>query len=286
MTVTDLRVPATDGFSLAATMFEVGSEPSLGVVLIAPASGVKRGYYARYASFLAEQGFRVITLDYRGVGGSRPDRLRGFQAHMHEWARKDLAGVIDWIGERYRGEKLLLVGQSFGGQAIGLLPRPERIRAALVVAAQSGYHGHWSGVARLRVLALWYVLIPGLCRLFGYLPARALGLGEDLPGGVAREWARWGRHPGYILEAGEASWREGFARVEMPICAYSFSDDWYAPRAAVDALMSFYARAPIEHRHLRPRDVGAERVGHWGFFREGSRETLWRESASWLRRQL
>jgi len=31
-----------------------------------------------------------------------------------------------------------------------------------------------------------------------------------------------------------------------------------------------------------PRELGAERIGHFGFFREQFRDTLWRDAADWL----
>ncbi|MFL6259471.1 MAG: hypothetical protein ACJ76Y_07150 [Thermoanaerobaculia bacterium] len=34
-----------------------------------------------------------------------------------------------------------------------------------------------------------------------------------------------------------------------------------------------------------PREVGAPAIGHFGFFRERFRDTLWRESSGWLREQ-
>jgi len=42
----------------------------------------------------------------------------------------------------------------------------------------------------------------------------------------------------------------------------------------------------VERRHVAPRDVGEARLGHFGFFSERSRETLWRESFDWLRTRL
>jgi predicted alpha/beta hydrolase len=41
----------------------------------------------------------------------------------------------------------------------------------------------------------------------------------------------------------------------------------------------------VDHRHVIPREVGAPAIGHFGFFRERFRDTLWRESAGWLGRQ-
>jgi predicted alpha/beta hydrolase len=51
---------------------------------------------------------------------------------------------------------------------------------------------------------MWFfthALIPAASALFGFLPMRALTGGEDLPGGVALEWARWCRHPRYAVGA-------------------------------------------------------------------------------------
>ena len=71
-----------------------------------------------------------------------------------------------------------------------------------------------------------------------------------------------------------------------PILSYSFEDDSILTRAAVDSLDAFYTGAAITRRHVEPRDVAAQRIGHFGFFAERSRETLWRESLEWLRARL
>ena len=97
--------------------------------------------------------------------------------------------------------------------------------------------------------------------------------------GVAREWARWGRRPQYLMEPGLA---EGFARVRRPLLAYSLADDPYAPRPAVEALLDLYTEADIHHRHITPKDVGTGEIGHFGFFRERFRDTLWKDTAAWL----
>ena len=52
----DVDIPTTDGFSIKATLFSPArSDNGIGlkaVVLIASATGVKRGYYAPFATFL------------------------------------------------------------------------------------------------------------------------------------------------------------------------------------------------------------------------------------------
>jgi predicted alpha/beta hydrolase len=279
-----LRIPALDGFELAATLYEpaagAGQHPPGTVVLISSATAVKRGYYDAYARHLAGEGFTVVTYDYRGIGGSRPARLAGFRARMRDWGQLDLAGVLDWIGLHLRPQRLLTVGHSAGGQLVGLAEPSWRISGLLTVGSQSGWWAHWPVPARYKIAAQWYA-VPVITRLFGYLPG-AFGTKEDLPAGVAREWARWGRRPRYLLEDGL---EDGFARFRGPLFAYSFTDDTYAPRPAVESLLDAYSGADITHRHLSPADIGAGEIGHFGFFRERFRDSLWRESTAWLHRQ-
>lgn len=274
-------IEARDGFQLAATLVSPPAGTAVrGRVLINPATAVKRGYYLRYAQFLAENGFLVLTFDYRGIGGSRPDKLRGFEATMQQWAQLDSAAALDWLEAILSELPLILVGHSFGGQALGLLPAGGRLQAVVTVAAQSGYWRHWPGFYGWGMWWTWHVLIPALTGIWGYLPAKRLGLFEDLPTGVAREWARWGRHPEYILR--DEQHRQGYRDFDRPVLAFSFSDDLYAPKAAVRALQAALPKALITDRHREPDDYGVQAIGHFGFFRERFRESLWQESLDWL----
>src|SRR5918997_5529616 len=132
----DLDIPAADGFSLAATLFGDDGGSAERVVLVAPATGVKRRLYRAFAEFLAGEGFGVVTWDWRGTGDSRPASLRGFEATMRQWGERDLAGVIDWATARYPGARLAVIGHSFGGQAVGLAKNRARVRRLVTVGAQ------------------------------------------------------------------------------------------------------------------------------------------------------
>jgi predicted alpha/beta hydrolase len=120
--------------------------------------------------------------------------------------------------------------------------------------------------------------MPFLSHLFGYLPwSRIIG-GEDVPKGVALEWARWCRTPGYLL-GDETLPLQRYGDFSAPVLAYSIEDDDWGTYQAVNAMMSAYPN--VERRHLVPADYGREFVGHFGFFRQGSND-LWRESIDWL----
>ena len=273
------RIPARDGAELAVTEFAPPTDRGRTVIINA-AMGVPQRFFAAFAQHLAAEGLRTVTWDYRGIGESAPRRLRGFAADIATWARFDLAGVIDWVATRHPSTRLLAIGQSLGGQIITLADNHHRIAALMLVSCPSGYWGHWPAPAKYAMWSLAALGLPIGAALLGYFPARRLGLGEDLPSGVAREWGQWMRHPDYI--AGDPAYRAKMASLSIPIRAYSFTDDRYAPRKAIDAMLSTYSSARIEHRHLDPRTLDVEQLGHHGFFRKRSGGPLWNEAIEWL----
>ena len=57
---TDVVIAARDGYPLAATLFEAVGDRK-GVVLVNSATAVKRTFYAKFAAWLAGQGYDVVT---------------------------------------------------------------------------------------------------------------------------------------------------------------------------------------------------------------------------------
>ena len=283
--MSDLIIPATDGFSLSASHFE--AEPGSTVnrtVVINSALGVPRQYYKGFAAYLASRGFDVITWDVRGNGQSRPQSLKGFDARLSDWAVLDAAGVLAWAKEKFPDSKIMVVGHSSGGQAFGLVPNLDVISGFMAVTAIGGHAPHWQGLKylpkRLILRLMWHVMMPGLAKLMGYYPGKRLGL-ADLPRGVAKQWAEWCRHPDYVF--GDQSLdHSGYARLTAPIIAYSFTDDTYVASHQHKSIIGRFTGADITWRNLAPADVGLKSIGHFGFFREPLRDNLWIESGDWL----
>jgi predicted alpha/beta hydrolase len=273
---------AGDGFPLVGTVFEglPAALPRPAAVVLGPATGVPRRYYAPFARFLALRGFDVLSFDYRGTGDSVALAGRSsLAATMSDWGALDLGAALDWAWELHAGCRPLVVGHSAGCQLIGLALGGRPLAGLLGVAAQNGFHGHWPAPWRQLLWPYWKLAVPALVGLLGRLPGWA-GVGSPLPGGVAREWARWCSSPNYLLDHVGSGERAAYAELEAPILAYSFEDDFYAPRASVESWLRFFPAARRSHRHVERAERG--QVGHFGFFRERHRETLWQEAAAWL----
>lgn len=284
---------ALDGTPLAGTFFEPEGQPHA-ALLVSSGTGIPRRFYAGFARRAAARGFAALTYDYRGIGGSAPESLRGYQARYRDWGQRDMTGAFDWLAERYPALPLTTVGHSAGGQQLGLAGNVARVRAALLIAVSTGY---WRGMRahyKPLTLFLWKVYFPLASRLYGYSPSSKVRLGENLPAGVAREWGAWCLEPDYMAayfdDGGRRTSFDGtpfgpthFDQATFPIRAYYFTDDPIATRANVPAMLALYDQAEIETRWVSPDELGVAELGHMGFFRERLGGSLWDDALDWLR---
>jgi predicted alpha/beta hydrolase len=274
MPSTPVTFEALDGRPLGGTL-HTPAGPVAASLVVNGALAVGHPYYKRFGAWMAERGVAVLTYDYRGVGASRSVPLRRDPAVLLDWARLDASAAIDQLLERFPGVPHWGLGHSFGGQSFGLTPRARDLDGLVIVGAGSGdlalYPEKDGASFRFRL----GTLVPVIGAVFGYVPGR-FGLGEDLPVGVPRQWAKWCMTPDYMRGALGLDVAEHH-RIEAPLHYYDFPDDTYAPPAAAAALRSWYTRATVTHRHVRPADIGAESIGHFGFFRPGKTEVLWEE---------
>ena len=271
-----------DGFSLAARHFR--ADAAIATIVIGAATGVPQGFYKRFADHASARGFDVITTDYRGIGLSAPKSLRGFRMDYLDWSRYDLAAAVDYAAGLDR--PLVLVGHSLGAHAIGLLPNHSLLRAAYLCAGGAGWHGWMPKSEQIKVQLMWSVIGPVLTGTHGYLAWSKLGLGEDLPIDVFRQWRHWCRYPNYFFgDPAMAETLKTFAEVRIPIKAVNALDDLWAPPASRDAFMAGYRNASVETQDLDPAMAGMGPIGHMGYFRPAA-QPLWDEMLVWLKARL
>ena len=133
-----LTLIAADGYRLQAMHYATAGAPRARIV-IGGATGVPQRFYRRFAEHAAAQGFATLTLDYRGIGLSKPATLVGFEMDYLDWGRLDLAAAVEHMAS---GElPLFLVGHSYGGQALGLLPNHQKVSGLYTFGTGAGWHG-------------------------------------------------------------------------------------------------------------------------------------------------
>lgn len=273
-----VTLTAADGYRLGGS-HHPAQAPLRGRLVVAGATAVPHGFYRRFAQFAAARGFETLTFDYRGIGLSRPPSLKGFRMDLLDWARLDLAAAVDAMAGG--PVPLYVVGHSYGGHAFGLLPNHDRVAGFFVFGTGAGWHGYMPPGERLRVLAMWKLVLPVLTRWKGYCPWKMLGMGEDLPADAYRQWRHWCRFPHYFFDdPAMRGIEQAYAAVRTPIVAANALDDLWAMPASRDAFVQAYRNAPLTRQDLDPGQAGG-RIGHMGYFRQ-SAEPLWETVLGWF----
>lgn len=269
-----------DGQQLAATLYLPQQSNGLSLQINA-ATGVPRGYYNAFASYQAARGFTVLTFDYRGIGGSQQSAAAP-APRMLDWGRQDVPAAAAFLAQRFPALTPTLLGHSFGGQVLGLMPQADAFAAIVTVASQHGYWRNWPRTHHAKLFFAWYMLVPVLLAVRAKAPSRLFG-GEPLPRGVLADWSRWCRSPHYVCDERGEPLRPYNERVRAPIRMISFSDDDdFGPRRGVDRLAEYYPQAQIERRHVMPADWGLSKIGHFGFFKREMPAERWAEIGDWL----
>lgn len=291
-------IAAPDEFRIEASFHEPFARASFdAVAVVNSGAAIPKALYESFASWLADNGVATVTYDYRGVGGSRGKSIRGLDVSIQDWGSKDCAAILNAVTSRYAGAKLHVVGHSIGGIVTGFVRNPPAIDRMVLVSPHTGSWRDYARPARRRMYWQWHVLMPGITRLVGYFPGRLLGFPEDLPYGVAMEWASGrdgarGRRAWFTGAAGLAGRQrlqrlqrvgaEGFARFDASVLTIRPSDDPFATPEGLDRVASLYSNCAF--RDLRIDVAPGERaLGHFGFFRAASRERLWPIVLEWLK---
>ncbi len=276
-----LTLISHDGTNLAARVFEP-PRPAVGSVVIGGAMGVRQEYYAPFADWLAGQGWRVVTFDYRGSGDSAPASLKGYRADLFDWTR-DYEAAIDHAHAALPDAPLYLLGHSLGAQLPGFLANQHKVHGMLSIAAGSGYWRENAPQLKRIVPYFWFVLVPLATRLCGYFPGRKLRKVGDLPAGVIMQWRKWCLNPRYSVGAEGESARVAYARARFPVFALSITDDELMTLRGTHSLIDLYENAPRQVQRIAPAELSVRRIGHFGPFRAEHETKLWPRMAEWLR---
>lgn len=281
----DVEFCARDGVVLRGRIWESPKTDSAEYVsLINAGAGIASSYYDRFGAFLADRNIPTLVYDYRGIGRSKPKTLRGFDASVEEWGCKDCDAALEWLCEAYPSSKRIVVGHSVGGFVTGFITNGELVDAMLLISAHTGYWGDYARNVRFPMFLLWHVFMPLVTRIVGYFPGQRLHMLEDLPKGVALEWAGR-RRPEFWSHLKLADGKLDSTRVEALLARFEavrantlavrFTDDPFATMEATDRILGLYRNASATVLTINSKAVESKKIGHFGFFRSRFRETLW-----------
>lgn len=270
----------SDGSRLQACCHEAVGNPCAGVV-IASAMAVPQSFYAAFAAWLAQQGFRVWTFDYCGIGRSRPASMRTCKVDISGWITQDYEAMLHHVRADLGQLPLFVLGHSLGGQVAPLLPSQAQLAGLVNIAVGSGAMRHNQPAVRRRAPLLWYVLAPLLCTLFGYFPGERIGMLGNIPRGVLYQWRRWCLTPDYLL-SGEPGARDAYASARYPVLALTFTDDELLLESGSRMLHTAYTGAHVDYHEIAPVQFGLPRIGHFGFFKSTMQGSLWPLVSDWL----
>ena len=275
----EIRFDARDGYSLSGRIITPASPKA--AVLISSGTGFPKGVYRRIAMAGAERGYACLVYDYRGIAGSAPVSLKGFQADILDWGRLDFTAALDRVADLAPDKPLFTLGHSVGGHLVGFADNEARARAHAFVCTGSGYWASHDPGYRPKALFFWLVYGPACLALKGYIPEGGIWGGTALPKPVFRQWRDWAFQPSYFGDELVRIEAARFDRVTTPIRNFTFTDDELASKRSVRELMSLYSATRPDIIRLAPADVGAGKIGHAGAFRRGA-EGFWPMPFNWF----
>lgn len=229
-----------------------GALPVRGTIVIHSATGVPCTFYNAFATYLSEHALDVFLWDARGIGKSATVHALDDSATMCDWGQRDQQAVLHHLRSADPSRKLVIIGHSSGGHLSGLAPLTSKADALILIASGGCDWRDYPPSQWPRLLAAWWLAMPLLLKLWGYLPAWA-GVGQDLPRGVAQDWRRWSLTKGYLF--GDATLdTTGYSGYCGPLLALSISDDQgFAPPGTVRALFKDFSMP--KHNIMKSRQL-------------------------------
>ena len=266
-----------DGKQVKARVYEP-DEVAKRVIIISPSADVTQEFYFEIACFFRENNCAVVSFDFRGTGESAPLALKGFEASLANWALQDTDAVLRYAKNQFPKHELIFIGHGIGGEIVGLAPASQFInRIILVNCALS--------CTRLRRWRerTWIGIMKNFIKftswLYGYFPGKELRVLNNLPKGVMYEWIHWCNNSNGLFDDFPD---HNYRKLQVPLLAFSFSDDWRSQESGVRALLEHFVSACITWHHIKPVQLNRRRVGHSGFFKTGFKKNLWQLLLNWI----
>lgn len=237
------------------------------ILLINSATGVKQQVYFSFARYFAEQGFVVITYDYRGIGLSKPDQLKGFEASMRIWGTQDYKALTKYIRIRFPEYQKYCLGHSVGALILGMNEDSEIFEEFVFVGTQNAFVGNLKFRTKIEAYLGFGIVQPLTTQLLGYFPAQWFGLGESLPKNCANDWRTLilnRKSTNGLLEKINDYSKE----LTQKVFVIRAEDDvWLTEKGVRSLLNDTYPNLKPTYRLIKTSESEKKEIGHINFFR-------------------
>lgn len=271
----ELILNTSEQISLSVKVFEPATSNKK-LVLINSATGVKQQIYFSFAKYLAEHGFVVITYDYRGIGESKPTKMKGFDSSMRIWGTVDFKTLTDFIQKDYPEYTKFCLGHSVGALILGMNEYSKNFEKFIFVGTQDAYIGNLTFSVAVTALLGFGIALPVMTHFFGYFPAHRFGLGESLPKGVAFDWQT------LILNKKSTSrlYEKIGENISKELTQNTFiihaeDDTWVTQKGMRNLLKNVYPNLKTTYREVKVSESEKHEIGHVNFFRSFNKN-LWK----------
>jgi len=244
------------------------------LLLINSATGVKQHIYFSFAQYFAENGFTVITYDYRGIGLSKPRNMKNFRASMRIWGSEDFKAITDYIKLNFKDYKKFGLGHSVGALILGMNKDSHIFEEFVFVGTQNAFVGNLKLRTKIEAYLGFGIVQPLTTTLLGYFPAQWFGLGESLPKNCAYDWRT------LILNRkstnGLLDKTDDYSKsLTQKVFVIRAEDDvWLTEKGVKSLLNDTYPNLKPTYRLVKTSESEKGEIGHVNFFRSYNKK-LW-----------
>ena len=268
-----IDVLTDDNYPLSGHLFEP-KESNDKLILINSATGVKQQIYFSFAQFFCEQGFTVITYDYRGIGLSKPKKMKGFKASMRVWGTEDFKALTHYIKINFSGYQKFCLGHSLGALILGMNEDSKMFEEFIFVGTQNAFVGNLKFKTKIEAYLGFGIAQPLSTKILGYFPGNWFGLGESLPAGSAFDWQTLilnRKSTNKLLEKVNNHSKELTQKVFV---IRAEDDTWLTEKGVKSLLEDTYPNMRPTYRLIKTSESERNEIGHINFFRSYNRK-LW-----------
>ncbi|MDR7017986.1 alpha/beta fold hydrolase [Acinetobacter sp. 3657] len=268
-------IDCKDGYQLAAQFYPAQVDSKNYPILICPATGITKTFYHSFAEWLSQRGYPVLSFDFRGIGESLHEPLKNSTASINDWGILDIPAAVDSLLHQTQSEKVIIIGHSAGGQLLGINPNYDKVAKVVAIAGSTGHVKGLKGKTKFLAPVMFNIIFPLSSFIKGYGATQFIGMGENLPKNVAKQWAEFCSKPGYVMNAvGKTIFEDYHQEIQCPITSFWATDDEIATQANVKELLGLYPNAKTKLIELKPQQLGYKQIGHMLMFKK-SHQKLW-----------